>query len=382
MLVAKPSKNLQNQGLFTTHIDPSSSLYTNKSASMVYDPQSYDDIPIYTWDETFNTDTLAHNIDACNDLIWLYVKDAICGKLAIPYRPGGYRNYSTRRIRRQVCGSDLATVQEKQITIPVVMPWSLENYLLATVPQHFPATPSHTDNFSPIIPVHDSAKYDQRNATIPSLRDTVAETGNLRYWVITNESMWAQQDRALDEFAELMWSMFYWFMQAMTSSPNDATSTRMNTDRKACTWSLVCTPRVIPIRARLGVASPEFVQQQHATHDSSKPKRNMLTPKFAQARAFRRRIVLPEVLDNLDVGMKPGLPTLRETLLFRPWALTSPVSPDRDRVDEDGEAIPTGKHALFNEEAVLYPFPTELFWKDGDEGEWDGDGVPQWVDVD
>lgn len=91
--------------------------------------------------------------------------------------------------------------------------------------------------------------------------------------------------------------------------------------------------------------------------------------------------MLPHVNDS-NVAIGPGLPPFRESLLFRPWALTSPVLLDRDRHDEDGEPIPTGKHVLFNEEMVLYPFPDELFWKDGDEGEWDGDGVPQWLDVD
>lgn len=62
----------------------------------------------------------------------------------------------------------------------VDMPWSLENCLLSTVSQYLPLTPSHERNFSPIIPVHDSSKYDPRYATLPSLRDTGADSGNLR----------------------------------------------------------------------------------------------------------------------------------------------------------------------------------------------------------
>ena len=101
------------------------------------------------------------------------------------------------------------------------------------------------------------------------------------------------------------------------------------------------------------------------------------------ARSFRRRIVLPEVPDDRTpsaVSMKAGLPSLRETLLFRLWVLRSPVTPERDIMDEDLTAG-TPSHVLFNEDAVLHPFPEKLFWKERDEGEWDGDGVPAWIDV-
>lgn len=55
---------------------------------------------------------------------------------------------------------------------------------------------------------------------------------------------------------------------------------------------------------------------------------------------------------------------------------------DRSFTGEDERGDVTGSHALFSEEGVLYPFPDELFWNEGDEGEWDGDGVPLWLDVD
>ncbi len=90
------------------------------------------------------------------------------------------RNYSTRRIRRQVCSRDLAAVQEKQITIPVIVPWALEDYLLSTLPQQYGDLPSHFTNFKPLIPVHDGSKYDPSTAILPSLQDTASESGNLR----------------------------------------------------------------------------------------------------------------------------------------------------------------------------------------------------------
>lgn len=242
------------------------------------------------------------------------------------YRWPTDRNYSTRRIRRQVCSRDLASVQEKQITIPVIVPWALEDYLLSTLPQQYGDVPSHFTDFKPLIPVHDASKYDPATAILPSMRDTASESGNLRYWVITNESMWAQQHRVLDETAELMWSLFQWFHHV-------SGSTWVGTDKPACKWHL--------------------------------------------ARSFRRRIVLPEVSDHSSITMKSGLPSLRETLLFRPWAFSSPITVDR-RAPSPGQK--SRCHELFNDAWVLYPFPDDLFWHSSDEGAWDEEGVPSWTD--
>ena len=231
------------------------------------------------------------------------------------------RDYSTRRIRRQVCSHDLATIQEKQITIPVIVPWALEDYLLSTLPQKYGDIPSHFTDFKPLIPVHDATKYNPATAILPSLQDTVSESGNLRYWVITNESMWAHQHRVLDETAELMWSLFHWFNKAHSTA-------RTRTDEPPCRWHL--------------------------------------------ARSFRRRIVLPEISAHSSVPVKSGLPSLRESLLFRPWALASPITPDARHGEQS--------HELFNDKFVLYPFPDELFWRASDEGTWDEGGAPSWAD--
>lgn len=48
--------------------------------------------------------------------------------------------------------------------------------------------------------------------------------------------MWAGQDRVLDEFAVLMWDMFYLFLE--TALPLNGTNPG-NMDRETCTWSLV-----------------------------------------------------------------------------------------------------------------------------------------------
>lgn len=227
---------------------------------------------------------------------------------------------------------DFRSVQEKQITIPVNVPFGLENYLMTTLPQEYDDLPSLFMDFKPLVPVHDSSKYNPSTASIPSLRDTTAESGNLRYWVITNESMWASQHRVLDEFTELMWALAHWFNRALSPATNTGVYT-LEDNSLAC-WQL--------------------------------------------ARSFRRRIVLPEVPSDRapPVAMKSGLPSLRETLLFRPWALISPAKPDREYT-ESSEAA----HELFDEDAVLYPFPDSLFWESGDEGSWDEEGFPEWTEL-
>ncbi len=242
-------------------------------------------------------------------------------------------NYLTRRIRRQIHGPDLASVQEKQITIPLAIPWDLENFLTSELPNQYSDLPKHFTAFKSLIPVHDAAAHDPATATLPSLRDTVAESGNLRYWVITNESMWAGQHRALDEISEVIWSFFHWFSENA----------------------------LIDIATGNGTITHSFC--------------------WELARSFRRRIVLPEVpVDDVHPAHTPsrrvGLPTLRESLLFRPWVYYTPKRPDREYIEIN--ANENRAHLLFDEDRARYPFPDHLFWKVGDEGEWDGEGVPIW----
>lgn len=239
-------------------------------------------------------------------------------------------HYSTRRIRRQVCGPDLKSIQEKQITIPLMLPWALENYLLSKVPQDYADLPLHFSNFRALIPMHDPSKYDPAAATLPSLRDTASEKGNLRYWVITNESMWANEHRVLDEFAELMWSFSRWFYQCAMASDTNANMS-LSTDSEWCCPGL--------------------------------------------AKYFRHRIVLPEIPDNQTDPLATKLDrlSLREALLFRSWAFDTPaVPPWKNMVVGDD-----GRHPLFDEQAVLYPFPDDLFWDPQDEGTRDEASMPE-----
>ena len=232
--------------------------------------------------------------------------------------------YSTRRIRLQVCSRDLAAVQEKQITMPVIVPWALEDYLLSKLPQQYGDLPSHFTNFKPLIPVHDASRDDPATRSLPSLQDTASESGNLRYWVITNESMWAGQHRALDEIAELIGLLFRWVAY-------NGWGMEIETDRPECKWHL--------------------------------------------ARSFRNRTVLHEVPDHVSINMKFDIPSVREVLLFRQWAFSNPMLLNRQPVDDNDEC-----HELFNDAWVLYPFPDDLFWQASDEGTWREPGVAPWTE--
>ena len=61
----------------------------DKSSSIGYDPDTYDDFPSYVWDENFRIDNLERTIESCNNGLWGSVQMAICGKLGIPFRPTG-----------------------------------------------------------------------------------------------------------------------------------------------------------------------------------------------------------------------------------------------------------------------------------------------------
>ena len=75
---------------------------------------------------------------------------------------------------------------------------------------------------------------------------------------------------------------------------------------------------------------------------------------------MRRRLVLPDVDEHESLG--PGLPSQREAMLFRPWALLHPFIAD-SKFAQGGRA-----HDLFYDGAIKYPFGDGLFWK-GDEEE-------------
>ena len=288
-------------------------------ASTVYDAETYDDLPTYHWGPAFAIQDFEKDIETTNGDYWNNVKAAICRKLNIPVVFAGFGGYATRRLRRQVHGPDLDSVMQKQITVPVILPSDLEQYIIHTLPEQYPDLPSHFIETPCLIPLHDPATHNSDSSPFPSLRDTGNESGNLRYWVITNESMWAGQHRVMDEIAELVWTLFHWLMQhSLGNGPNSG----IDTSNTACVYHV--------------------------------------------ARAFRRRIVLPEISEQEELA--PGLPSKREARLFRPWALLSPMPPQRHFI---GYASAEQEH--FFDKLVRYPFEDELFWK-GDEEELGEEG--------
>lgn len=224
--------------------------------------------------------------------------------------------YLTRRIRRQLCGPSLSTVLEKQITIPLLIPYDLENYLLNELPSSYPDLPASYTAKPILIPVHDPARRDP-NATLPSLVDVSTEAGNLRYWVISNTNMWACQHRVIDEVFELLWSLFHQFTE----------SSKVHSAR---------------------ISSPEAT--------------------WYMAKSFRRRCILPKATTpstsstTTSRRAAPGTLDPREAALFRAWLFAVPYYAFRGFSDDWHE-----RHRPFDEEAYMYPVPDELFWKDAHE---------------
>ena len=260
-----------------------------------------------------------------NSQLFRILRTAIGEKLNINPRQGRYVNYLTRRIRRVIVGPDLESVMKKQITMPLIIPMELQAYITDELEHQY-------DDLSDkalsklLIPAHDPSRYDPSTTNMPSLLDTVDESGNLRYWLTTNESMWAGQHRVLDEVAELLRALFDRFMKNYNASDPDR-QLRQGTDTQQCLWHL--------------------------------------------ARIFRRRLILPGISNTLERGQI--LPE-REARLFRAWALARPPRV-LSYLGEDDEPTEKLEKELANQGDV----PDELFWKDGDEGTWDDEaGVPVW----
>ena len=212
-------------------------------------------------------------------------------------------------------GPPFQAVQEKQITIPLIVPYGLEDFLIRKLREDYPDLPVTS---IPLIPLHDATNYDATASILPSLRDSMTEEGNLRYWVITNTSMWAGQHRVLDEMTEILWSLHSLFKALQMASPGE-------------------------------------------TFDS-------FGPRYLQ-NWYKHRY--PETLDE----------GRRDLLLFRKWVLPTPLPTFVEYYNSNGRDI-ISFHPLFDEKVIKYPFPNELFWNAGEEGEWDrGEGVPEWRTV-
>ncbi|KAL8706294.1 MAG: hypothetical protein Q9201_000670 [Fulgogasparrea decipioides] len=301
--------------------------FSNTSYHETEDP--YEDLPTYQWGPNLNSsfDVFERRVAVHNNDLWGLLRFAISDKLNIHHRHGSYVGYLTRRIRRLVAGRDLDAVREKQITMPLVVPLDLQRYITNDVQSRYEDLPENALS-KLLLPVHDPSKYDSITATVPSLHDTASEIGNLRYRLVTNQSMWAGQHRALDEVAELLNSLFSWFMHREDFSLPVTDGHKFATDNDQCIWHL--------------------------------------------AASFRRRLILPKASTKLERGQ--SLPA-REARLFRAWALT-PLPRVERPYEEENEKM----QEFQDEVARGGDIPDGLFWGEGNKGTWDEEGVPVWLD--
>ncbi|KAL8815991.1 MAG: hypothetical protein Q9223_004937, partial [Gallowayella weberi] len=311
----------------------------NSFPSLTYDETHvYDGFPAYSWGADFTPSfhQFESGAEEHDSRLFGILRRIVAEKLNIRNHEGRYRNYLTRRIRRMIIAHNLEDAYAKQVTTPLVIPMDLEvmilNGLVSSCSENVPA-----DCLPQLIPVHDPRSHDPRTTTMPSLLDSVSEKGNLRYWLITNKNMWAGQDRVADEVTELLTSLFDWYLNCDASTVGPI---QYGTDSDRCIWHL--------------------------------------------ARLFRRRLILPETVEQPSSHpLRPRsgnrenrgqtLPQ-REARLFRPWALTRLLRVKRtyfyDKILAD---------QVEDEMELMVDVDDKAFWRDGDEGTWD-EGVPVWTE--
>ncbi|MCJ1367625.1 hypothetical protein MMC16_006759 [Acarospora aff. strigata] len=226
--------------------------------------------------------------------------------------------------------------------MPVIIPYDLEQFVDQLVTDALDdAGISDGRSERTLIPIHEQGKG---TAIIPDLPDTLDASGNLRVWVIGNELMWAGIDRRIDEVFELLWSLFHWH-NSVTGYGFD-----VGLDQGDAVHHLARSfrQRLPPV---LGLGKCSSADSGHMLEAESSNR--------AQSPVSKSNVVSP-----------------REAVLFKRWAFHTPELVNRNYNDYNA-----GSSLGFDEENILYPFPDDLFWKDGDEGEDDREGVPQWLDV-
>lgn len=271
----------------------------------------------YIWNETFNPRLLTLKIDALNarlqDVFTQNVRESPDGlvdkqKCKLLHRLPilSLHLVAVERgpilpVYMQVHGHSVQEVQTQNIMLPVWVPLDLEQGVRDLV-QWVCRGETQVLEIPPVlIPVYRVSKALAGTDDPRSLLDgTNAEDPKLRLWTIDSSMMWAGQSRVFDEIIELMWVLFYLLHCGM---------------------------------------SP------HSNKD--------LDANLTVARAYRRRIVLPEITDDeASHGERAdlGLPTLRESILFRQWVLATPNDP----------------HGSGNQDTD--PSPEHLYWPPDEEG--------------
>lgn len=289
----------------------------------------YDGLPTYKWSASTTQSMEGFKTNANNYnryLLWT-LEEAMTEKSPPIGRWQRLTFYLTRRVRRLIAGDNMVFVQAREFNMPLIIPMALQKFITEELSYHYGDLSANALS-EILIPVYDPSRYDATTATLPSLPDTVSDGGNIRYWLITNQSMWAGQHRVLDEVAELLSMLFNWFTRdrPYMLRPHFSRQPRFGTDDPQCIWYI--------------------------------------------ADFFRRRLILPTTSNTLQ---RDDTLSERETRLFRAWALTRPPrAVSKHYPYEDMEKIEDG---LEKEGDIA----DKLFWEDGDEGTWDDEeGVPMW----
>lgn len=254
-------------------------IYRRARPDASYDPALYDDTPAYNWNESFNAQAFMGAIDEAATQLSTAVQNVLDNPWVQPVEslPG-------LQSGRQVHGPDLRSVLQQPLVVPVLMP-------------RLPVAVGDLKPLSVAVSDLQIEPHTQSTSSSPArlmhmqsrLRDTLvgkSRDWDLKYWYINGAAKWEGADRFWDEVTEVMWSLHKWFKAA--SHVNYRTEGSM-------IWQASCGALEV-------------------------------------ARRYRRRFIIPEVSPShltSTARLLGGLPTLRESLLFRAWAKRSP--PDSER---------------------------------------------------
>ncbi|KAH0560095.1 hypothetical protein GP486_003388 [Trichoglossum hirsutum] len=308
-------------------------------SSTVYDEEIYDDLPGYRWDASFDAAAFAETIDSYNDELFIWL--------------------------REVHGPDIESVFEKQITIPIEVPFKLEDYISTLASPVLEEADIYNGNENErclLIPVHELARG---TSIIPDLVDSDSATdGNLRYWVIGNDLMWALGENPPstngepDRIFETLWSIFRWCQLSDGSDDSLYTLALAFRRRNPHVLDLGPLPAVSETGGERGGGASGSSPSSHADTNTGTP---------ATATETATETETPHMLIEPTARKTMGVLGEYEARLFQQWAFHVPESVYRHYQD-----VYNGN---YDEDRFLYPFPDELFWKDGDEGT----GEIEWV---
>jgi hypothetical protein len=272
----------------------------------------------YHWNESFSVGDMAELASEKSTKLFDVLKRSICEILNINYLHRGWKGYLTRKIRDNVCGPDLESVMAKQITVPIMIPSPLED-IIQSLATYYADLPAHYLSRPFLIPAHNHEAWqaNQINPNLPSLTERYSEAGNLRFWVITNESMWSRQHYIIDELTEILLSLAYLTRESLPVDDLDSV------------WNI-----------------------------ASMIRRRAMRPDISTAQFYER-------VNNTEKKLRQttsGLP-IREVMFFRSWVFAVPIF-------HRWKSGPWDRRGSFEEDGIIYPVPEELYWIDDGMGSW------------